>query len=210
MSNILGLSDIELNIPSPEENVQLPNPDLLDYYKDMKNRIIWIDYEIDESLDSVSKAILEYNRIDKDVPVEDRKPIKLFIHTYGGDVASTIHLMDVISLSKTPIYTYNMGNALSADFQILISGHKRFCLPNSRALYHSGSGSTSGTFEQTQAQMKEYNRLISVFEKNTLEKTKIDSKLFAKNKSKEWYMDSNEQLQYGIVDALITDVNDLL
>ena len=210
MSNILGLSDIELNIPSPEENVQLPNPDLLDYYKDLKNRIIWIDYEIDESLDSVSKAILEYNRVDKDVPAEDRKPIKLFIHTYGGDVASTIHLMDIISISKTPVYTYNMGNALSAGFQILISCHKRFCLPNSRALYHSGSGSTSGTFEQTQAQMKEYNRLISVFEKNTLEKTKIDSKLFAKNKSKEWYMDSNEQLQYGIVDALITDVNDLL
>lgn len=207
--NELGLQGLNINIPFPEENIQLPNPDLLNYYKDLTNRVIWIDYDIDEALDSVSRAIIEYNKQDKDIPVKDRKPIKLLIHTYGGDVASTIHFIDIINLSKTPVYTYNMGNALSAGFQILISGHKRFCLPNSRALYHSGSGSTSGTFEQTQAQMKEYDRLIKVFERNTLSRTKIDQKLFAKNKTKEWYMDSNEQLQYGIVDALINDIEDL-
>lgn len=148
--------------------------------------------------------------MDKNIPIESRKPIKLLIFTYGGDVFPTNNLIDIINISKTPVYTYNMGNALSAGFQILISGHKRFCLENSRALYHSGSGGTSGTYEQTQAQMKEYERIIKIFENNVLTKTKINSNIFKKNKTKEWYMNSTEQLEYGIVDEIVKDINDLI
>lgn len=201
---------IRLEIPPQIENMQLPDPDLLQYYKSLDERVIWIDYDVDDTLLSVSKAIIDYNRKDRGIAVEKRKPIKLLIFTYGGDVSVTMNLIDIIKMSKTPVYTYNMGNALSAGFQILISGHKRFCTPSSRALYHSGSGSTSGTYEQTQAQMKEYNRLISVFEKNCLARTKIDLKTFNKNKSKEWYMDAEEQLKYGVVDEIVDDISSII
>ena len=58
--------------------------------------------------------------------------------------------------------------------------------------------------------MKEYNRLISVFEKNCLARTKIDLKTFNKNKSKEWYMDAEEQLKYGVVDEIVDDINSII
>lgn len=203
-------NQIVFNLPEGVENLKLPDPNLVEFYKNLDERILWIDFTIDEALLDISKYILRYNMEDKDIPIEMRKPIKLLIFTHGGRVDATFNLIDIMEMSKTPIYTYNMGNAMSAGFQILISGHKRFCLKRSTALYHSGSGGTQGTFEQTQAQMKEYKRINSVFEKDTLAKTKIDSKTFAKNKIKEWYMSAEEQLHYGVVDEILGDINQIL
>lgn len=204
-----NLPQVQVEIPPVLENLQLPSPELLQYYKDANDRVIWVDYDIDDTLMNVTKQILEYNKQDKGVPVENRKPIKLLIFTYGGDLYPTLALIDVIKISKTPVYTYNMGLALSAGFQILISGHKRFCLANSKALYHSGSGGTQGTYEQTEAQMREYKKMVAYMENNTLNRTKIDLKTFNKNKSKEWYMDANEQINYGIVDSVIESADEL-
>ena len=204
-----NLPQVQVEIPPVLENLQLPSPELLQYYKDANDRVIWIDYDIDDTLMNVTKQILEYNKQDKGIPVENRKPIKLLIFTYGGDLYPTLALIDVIKISKTPVYTYNMGLALSAGFQILISGHKRFCLANSKALYHSGSGGTQGTYEQTEAQMREYKKMVAYMENNTLSRTKIDLKTFNKNKSKEWYMDADEQINYGIVDAVIESADEL-
>lgn len=204
-----NLPQVQVEIPPTLENLQLPSPELLQYYKDANDRVIWIDYDIDDTLMNVTKQILEYNKQDKGIPFENRKPIKLLIFTYGGDLYPTLALIDVIKISKTPVYTYNMGLALSAGFQILISGHKRFCLANSKALYHSGSGGTQGTYEQTEAQMREYKKMVAYMENNTLSRTKIDLKTFNKNKSKEWYMDADEQINYGIVDAVIESADEL-
>ena len=206
MSNSI-FNGIEVKLDKTLENIKLPEPELLEYYNNLNERTIWIDYEIDDAIIEVSKMILRFNKEDVNIPIQDRKPIKLLLFTYGGSVDVTFQLIDVIRLSKTPVYTYNMGVSMSAGFQILISGHKRFCLPNSIALYHSGSGKTSGTYEQTEAQMKEYKRSITVFEQLTLAQTKIDAKTFSKNKTKEWYMDVNDQLKYGIVDSVITDLD---
>lgn len=181
----------------------LPDPATLDYYRDLKDRVIWIDYDIDESLLSVVKQIIRFNKEDKDIPVEERKPIKLLIYTYGGDLGAMFTLIDTILMSKTPVHTYNMGKALSAGFQILISGHKRYALKNSTALYHSGSGGTCGTYEQTEAQMQEYKRLVALMQNHCLSRTKIDQKTFNKYKTKDWYMSSEEQLQYGVVDTIL-------
>lgn len=211
MENNETLEKIAINLEKALDNGALPEPELLEYYKGLEERTIWIDYDIDESLLEVAKQIIRINREDakNHIPVEKRKPIKLLIYTYGGDCGAMFALIDAIEMSKTPVYTYNMGKALSAGFQILISGHKRFCVSHSTALYHSGSGGTMGTYEQTEAQMNEYKRLVALMQENCLSKTRIDKKLFAKNKAKDWFMSSKEQLEYGVVDAIITDIDEI-
>ena len=37
---------ISLEIPKDLENMQLPNPALLDYYKDSEQRIFWLEGEV--------------------------------------------------------------------------------------------------------------------------------------------------------------------
>ena len=66
LSNLVELIDIE-----PEGNLQLPTPSLLQYYLDRKERVIWIDKDIDDDLFNEIRQIIQYNREDEknNVPV---------------------------------------------------------------------------------------------------------------------------------------------
>ena len=62
------MPELLVAVPQAVENLQLPNPELLQFYQDEKDRTIWIEGEIDESLFEVSKLILKYNKADKGIP----------------------------------------------------------------------------------------------------------------------------------------------
>ena len=199
-----------LLLPKSVENLKLPSPELLTYYRDLEDRVIWIDYGVDETILEVSKLIMYFNKLDKDVPVEQRKPIKLLLYSYGGDGQACFSLLDIIALSKTPVYTYNMGVAMSAGLLILLAGHKRYCLKNSTALAHSGSGGTQGSYESTEAQMKDYKHFVQTMREYIIERTNIDQKLMNKKKSQEWYIYAPEQVELGIVNQIVDSLDDIL
>lgn len=198
----LGLGDMEAG-------GGLPDPSLLMFYKNLANREIWLDDSITVDTLEISKLILYFNKQDEGIPIEDRKPIKIFIYSYGGEVSACFNVIDTIGMSKTPIYTYNMGIAMSAAFLILIAGHKRFATKRAVGLIHSGSGGTQGTYEQTEAQMKDYKHAVSVMREFILERTNIDQKLLTKNKSTEWYLYKDDLINYGIVDKIIESADEL-
>ena len=201
---------MHLVIPQNLDNLQLPSPELLTYYRNLEDRVIWIDYGVDETILEVSKLIMGFNKEDRDVPVEQRKPIKLLLYSYGGDGQACFSLLDIIALSKTPVWCINMGVSMSAGLLILLAGHKRFCLKNSTALAHSGSGGTCGTFEQTEAQMKDYQRFVETMRDYIIERTNIDKKTYNKYKNKEWYLYSEDQIKYGVCDKIIDDIDEIL
>ena len=196
-----------LAIPESVENLQLPNPDLLTYYKDETDRVFWIEGEIDDGLFALSKMIIRYNIEDKDIDINDRKPIKIFINSPGGDLDSTLAFIGLMDISKTPIWTIDACWAYSAAGLILMAGHKRYALPNTECLIHSGSGQLGGSYEQTKEQMKNYNYLVEKMRDFILSKTKIDQKLFKKNSQKDWYIYTEEMLSLGIVDEIINDLD---
>lgn len=210
------IEQMVVTIPRPVENLQLPNPELLGYYKNEQERILWVKGEIGEnyepgddlfSLFELSKLILQYNKEDKDIPVEQRKPIKIFIHSNGGDLDSTLAFVGLINISKTPVWTINACWAYSAAGLILMAGHRRFALPNTECLIHSGSGQLGGSYEQATEQMKNYKCLIDKMREFILAKTAIDQKLFKKNSQKDWYIHTDEMLSLGIVDEVVNDLD---
>lgn len=199
----------QIGLGVPEEGLGLPDPSMLMFYKELADREIWLDASIDIDTLEISKLILHFNKMDAGIPVEERKPIKIFIYSYGGEVSACFNVIDTISMSKTPVYTYNMGVSMSAAFLILIAGHKRFATKNATCLIHSGSGGTQGTYEQTEAQMKDYKHAVATMREFILARTKIDQKLLAKYKSTEWYLYKEDMLNYGIVDKIIESVDEL-
>lgn len=203
----MNVNGMLVAIPESVENLQLPNPDLLTYYKDEQDRVFWIEGEIDDGLFELSKMIVRYNKEDKDIPVENRKPIKIFINSPGGDLDSTLAFIGLMNLSKTPIWTIDACWAYSAAGLILMAGHKRYALPNTECLIHSGSGQLGGSYEQTTEQMKNYKYLVDKMRDFILSKTKIDQKLFKKNSQKDWYIYTDEMLSLGIVDEIIDDLD---
>lgn len=137
-----------------------PLPSLNEYetYLDLNERIIYIDFDIDDTLIEYSRRIIRWNRQDKDIPIEERKPIKVLVNSYGGSLDACLHFIDTLLLSKTPVYTYNVGVAMSAGFYIMLAGSQRFAYPNAQFLIHSGSGGAAGTYEQSKSQMEHYTR----------------------------------------------------
>jgi len=197
----------------PEGNLQLPTPSLLQYYKDKKSRIIWINKDIDDDLFEEMKMIIQYNREDEEanIPVEQRKPVKLLLHSYGGTLDSAFAFIDIMNLSSTPIYCYNMNACMSAAALIYINGHKRFAMPLSTVLFHSGSGGNGGgTYEQVVAQTENYKHLMKLLNDNILSHTKIEKKLLDKQMKKEWYIYIDQQLELGITDEKLTSTSQIV
>lgn len=101
-------NEVKVALPSPLENLQLPDPALVTYYDNAINhRCFWIDYDIDETLLELARNIIAINRQDNGVPVEQRKPIVIWVFSYGGDLDSTFSFLDICALSQTPIITIN-------------------------------------------------------------------------------------------------------
>lgn len=192
------------------ENLQLPNPELLNYYRLAENRIFYVDFEIDMSILEIQKAIININIADKNIPVEQRLPIKVFIDSMGGLLVESMSLATIMTMSKTPVITVNIGEAYSGGAILLLAGHKRYALPYSKALLHTGSGSVGGTFEQTEQAQKNYKKQVADMSEFILERSGMDAKLYKKNKSKDWYMDANEQVANGLVHAIVTDLDEIL
>ena len=204
-----SLQLLDIIIPKDIGDLKLPSPELLDVYEDRQNRVIYIDYDIDEDLmRDVGRQIIEYNRKDKGLPVEKRKPVVILINSCGGCLDSTYATVAIIEASKTPVYTVNTNCAYCAAGLLLIAGHKRYCMPRSQVLIHSGSASgISGTFEEVQENAKSYKKMVEEMRELIISKTKIDKNLMKKNQSRDWYLSVDQQLELGCVDEILTDLD---
>lgn len=200
---------VTIALPKSVSNLQLPDPDVVDYWRLEEDRIFYLDREIDESTLSIQKNILYYNYIDRDVPVDKRKPIIVMIDSIGGQLTEAMSVAATIRLSKTPVYTVNIGEADSGAALILASGSKRFALPYSTALIHSGSGELVGTAEQVESQQKIYKKQV-VQMREYMAICGVNKVALNRNKNKEWYMTVEDQIKYGVVDKMLEDFDEIL
>jgi ATP-dependent Clp protease protease subunit len=207
------MSDLmQITIPQNLENLMLPSPELLTYYKNIEHRVIWLDSSVDDMWLEYEKQIIEWNREDKNVPIEERKPIKLMFFSYGGQIDINYSFIDLIQQSKTPIWGVNMGQACSAACFIFISCHKRLTMPRSSFLIHQGGvdGGFSGTYEQVVASIMEYQRQVSELGEYLLENTNITQQMLDEKFASEWYLTADEAVELGVADAIIDNIDEIL
>lgn len=204
-----NLENVLLSIPSSVANMQLPDPDLRDFYQDEQDRVFWVDGEISDTLLDLVKMIMQCNREDKDKPVEERTPIKVFIDSPGGDVCALWTTIKAIEISKTPVHTINYCTAYSAAADLLASGHKRYALPGTSAMVHSGSCVFGGTMEQAESMKKHFDKLGKKITDYFLTHTKVDPKVFKKKAPADWYFDEQEMLDNGLIDEIVTEFDSI-
>ena len=198
-----------MNIILPKEvaNMQLPDPQLRNFYADLSNRSFWIDDEINEYLLELIKYIVQWNKEDAKILVAKRKPIKLFFFSPGGSLDVNYSLIDTIKMSKTPIIGINMGQCASAAAYIYLSCHKRFMLPHSYFIFHQGSGTISGTYEQICAQMLDYQNQVEELSEFMLEHTTYTKEEIANKIDGEWYVRKDEAVEKGIAHEVINNIS---
>lgn len=196
-------------IPKAIENVQLPDPELRNYYVDLEHRTFWLDEEVTPYLLELIKYIVRWNAEDSATPVDKRQPIRIYFFSPGGDLDVNYALIDTIKMSKTPIIGINIGQCASAAAYIFLSCHKRYMLPHAYFILHQGSGTLSGTFEQICAQMEDYQQQVEELATFVLEHTTYSEEAVAEKIVGEWYIRKDEALENGVVHGVITDVSQL-
>ena len=199
----------EFIIPAEIQELTLPSPEEVTYWNLRKQRVYWIDYEIDDCymLMELAKEITRINIEERDNP--NPQPIILFIHSYGGDLEQAMFVCDLIESSKVPIITVATGVAMSAGFLLFLSGKRRYAFQHSQLLIHSGSASFGGTAEQIEEAQKNYKKQINQMKEYILAHTNIDEKLFNKNKTKDWYVNGEDIVELGIADKIVESFEDI-
>ena len=107
-------TNLGIIIPREVENLHLPDDSLLNFYEGLEERVFWINDEINIYSLNLIHYIMKWNKEDKDLPIEQRKPIKLFFFSPGGDIDTNYAIIDTIKLSKTPVVGVNIGQCASA------------------------------------------------------------------------------------------------
>lgn len=204
------MNEVYLTIPSQIENLQLPDPDLLSYYKDLEKRHIWLEEEINEDTLEIIRKIIEWNREDLNKEIADRVPIKLFFFSPGGDIDVNYALIDTIRMSKVPVYGVNIGRCCSAAAYIYLSCHKRYVLPHSYFIFHQGSGRFEGSYAEIASQIEDYQSQVAELAVFMKDRTLYTEEEITDNIVTEWYVRKDEALEKGICHEIVTDISVLL
>lgn len=161
-----------------------------------------IEEDTGEAIESMIKF---WNAQDDEanIPVDQRQPILLFVDSPGGDLAATFTIIDSIALSKTPVYTINIGCAYSGGFFIYITGHKRFTYPHASFLYHEGSTEIGGDAGKFQNFSDFYKEQLTELKEITLKYTKISEELYNKKRRDDWWITANEAIELGVSDEIL-------
>jgi ATP-dependent protease ClpP protease subunit len=195
-------------VPIPEiANHQLPDASLLQFYKDLEDRIYWVDDEINTFSYDLVQYILRWNKEDKGMPIEERKPIKLIFCSPGGDLDVEEAIVSVINLSKTPIWGIAISCVASAASVIYLSCHKKFALPNAYWILHRGSCTMNGTYDQVMAAMQDYAIQVEKMMDFYCTHTTFSKEEIEDNINTDWYVRLETAIEKGMVDEVVTDLD---
>lgn len=154
--------------------------------------------------DVIESFIRFWNRKDDldNIPIEERKPIKIYIDSQGGNLADTLTIVDAISLSKTPVWTINIGCAYSGGFFSFIAGHKRFTYPSATFMFHEGSCGNSGDASKFRNFAAFYDKQLEYLKNITLKYTNITEEEYNKHIKDDWWMFPDEAIKIGVADEI--------
>lgn len=169
------------------------------------DREIHLPIEISEVAGSINTAIRYWNRVDDslEIPLDDRKPIKLVIDCCGGDLSEAFAMVDQIKLSKTPVHAYVIGRAYSGAFLITISCHKRFATKHSSFLFHEGSGGFGGDAGKFQNFADFYKKQREQIKEIVLDKTSISEEKYNEIKNDDYWITADEAKDLNMIDEVI-------
>jgi ATP-dependent Clp protease protease subunit len=191
---------------------QVINYDLSDKFQleDLADRKLYINCDIDESItDDIVYHIFRFNTEDKGKPLEDRKPILLYVTSHGGDVDDGFGLIDTILVSKTPVYTINFSYQYSMGFLIGLAGVKRFATKNAKFLMHDGQNFVWNSSSKVKDQIKFQEQIEERIKQYVLSRSKLTSKEYDEKLRVEWYLFADQAKEKGFTDFIIGEDCDI-
>ena len=200
------LEGTQLEIP---DNT-LPDPAMLSYYQFLSERKIFLEEDVGFPIMEMIKLIMRWNQEDKDVPVESRKPITIYIMSDGGYLSYMWAMLDAMLTSKTPIVTVNLGTAASAAALIYLAGSRRYMMPTATVIIHEGHTEMSGDANKVMDATRNYNKELAKMKAFILSRTHIPPRVLNKKAKDDWYIDATECLEYGVCHKVVESLDEIM
>jgi len=173
------------------------------YSRLLQDNIILLDGEItDDKANIVIGELLYLNSQNCD-------DIYMYINSPGGSVTAGMAIYDTMNFIDNDVCTICVGMCASMAAFLLSSGAKgkRYALQNSEVMIHQPIGGAQGQATEIQIAAErilklkdKMNRLLSNNTRQSLSKIKRDTE-------RDYFMDADEALNYGIVDEILSKKN---
>ena len=165
----------------------------------MADRLLWVAGPVNDGMSTIVQAQLMF------LDSVDKKDITMHIDSPGGSVKSGLSMVDVMEYIKSDIRTVNTGMAASMGSVLLGAGTKgkRSSLRHSTTMLHQSSGGFSGNIQDAEIDMKEWKKVNDILFKLLGEYCGKTAKQVAKDATRDFWLNSEEAVKYGIIDEII-------
>lgn len=138
-------------------------------------------------------------------------PINVFISSPGGHVESGDMVHDIIKFIKPTVRTIGSGWVASAGALIFVGAQRenRLCLPNTRFLLHQPSGGVGGKVSDIQIQAEQIKQMRERFDILFAEATGQTPEKIAEDTNRDFWLNTKEAIEYGLLGRVITSIEDL-
>ena len=175
---------------------------MLDIYTKLLNdRIVFLNDEIDTYTSELVKSQLLYLE-----QLDHKKDIKMYINSPGGSVYDGLGIIDTMDYIRPDIITVNTGLAASMAAVILCYGSKgkRKSLKRARTMIHQPIGYTGyAQASDIEIDAREINSLKKELYEIISNKTGQNYDKVEKDSDRDYWMNAEESLKYGIIDEII-------
>ena len=176
------------------------------YSRLLKDRIIFLGTPINDEIANL--LIAQFLFLESDDPEKD---INFYINSPGGVVTAGLAVYDTMQYIKPDVTTVCIGQAASMGAVLLAAGTngKRYSLPHARILIHQPMGGFQGQASDIAIQAKEILRMKETLNRILVDHTGKDLERIQADTDRDFFMSGLEAKEYGIVDHVITNRDDL-
>lgn len=138
------------------------------------------------------------------------KEIQLIINSPGGFVTSGFSIYDTMNAISSPVSTICSGFAASMASILLSAGAKgrRFVLPHGRVMIHQPSGGAQGNSADIEIQAAELQKTKMLGARLLAENCGQSVDRILKDFNRDYHMNAEEAVEYGIADGVLTTLTD--
>ncbi|HMS31615.1 MAG TPA: ATP-dependent Clp protease proteolytic subunit [Candidatus Saccharibacteria bacterium] len=171
------------------------------YSRLLRDRIIFLHDEVNEHTAGIIVAQLLFLQSE-----DAKKDVYMYINSPGGSAYDALAIYDTMKYIQNDVQTVGIGMQASAAAFLLSSGTKgkRFLLPNSTVMIHQPSSGTRGKVTDQEIDLKESLRVKGLLEEIMTKNTGQKRSRIHEDMERDFWMNSEESLKYGLVDKIIT------
>lgn len=169
------------------------------YSRLLKDRIIILNGEINDNTANI--VVAEFLYLDS----LNSDDICLYINSPGGSITAGMAIYDTMNFIKSDVSTICVGMSASMAAFLLAAGKKgkRCILPNAEVMIHQPLGGAQGQATEIKIAAERILKLKKKLNKILAEVTGKDITTIDNDTERDYFMDSMEALNYGIVDKIL-------